>query len=156
MCWTSPNGISASAADRGQDRDHRRDPEQVADARGRTRGLLRRELDDLGDRLDQPERADAVRAVASLEASEQLALVDGQHRQDRERDHEDHERLDDLDPPRLEVEGVAERDHGLMHLDQRLGEGVGGVGGDALGEERGARGDAGADRGASPRRRVPF
>ena len=70
--------------DRGQDRDHGRDPEQVADRGRRPERLLGRELDDLGHRLQQPERTDAVRAVASLEAAEELALVDDHDRQNRE------------------------------------------------------------------------
>ena len=103
MFWTSPNGTSASApiavriAIAGAIRN--RKPTEV---RWPER-LLDRELDDLGHRLQQPERSDAVGAVAALEAAQELALVDGQHRQDRERTSEDHERLDDLDPPGLEV-----------------------------------------------------
>jgi hypothetical protein len=45
-----------------------------------------------------PNGPDTVRPAAALEAIEQLALVHGQHRQDRERDSEDHQRLDDLNP----------------------------------------------------------
>src|SRR4029077_1141021 len=72
--------------DRGEDRDHRRYPEQEADARARARGVLCREFEDLREWLEQSERTDAVWPVAALEAPEQLAFVDDQHRQDRE-DH---------------------------------------------------------------------
>src|SRR6185312_7165713 len=64
-------------------------------------------------RLQQSERPDAVGSVAPLEAPEQLALIHGQHRQDDECHQEDHQRLDDLDPPRLEVVDVGDVDHGL-------------------------------------------
>src|SRR5205085_7730009 len=60
------------------------------------------------------ERTDAVGSETRLEAAEQLALVDREQRQDRERDREDHQRLDDLNPPRLEVVDVGERDHALL------------------------------------------
>ena len=55
------------------------------------------------------ERADAVRAVAVLEAAEQLALGEQHDRHDLQADGEDHERLEDLHPPRLVVDDVGER-----------------------------------------------
>ena len=57
------------------------------------------------------ERADAVGAVAALEAPEQLALGEQHERDELQADREDHERLDDLDPPGLVVADVGE--HGL-------------------------------------------
>src|SRR5207248_3151335 len=100
--------------DGGQDRERRSDSKQIADARSGPRGLFRRELDDLGERLHQPERPHTVRPVAILEPTEQLSLVPDQDREEQEHDQEDHERLDDLDPPRLEVIDVGERDHGPL------------------------------------------
>src|SRR5205823_1064481 len=58
-------------------------------------------LDQVGDRLEQAVRAGAVRAVAQLHPAEELAL---EQRRVRERDHDqvdDHERLDQRDPPGL-------------------------------------------------------
>ena len=86
-----------------QDRDDRRRHVEEADRRRRPRLLLRRELDDLGDRREHPERADPVGPVPALEAAEQLALGDRHDRDQLEGDHGDHERLDDLDPPRLVI-----------------------------------------------------
>ena len=100
MCGASPNGTSANAATAVMIEITGADEVERADRGDRPRVLLGRELDDLGERLQQPERADAVGPVAALEAPEQLALVDDHERQDPERDAEDHERLDDLDPPR--------------------------------------------------------
>jgi hypothetical protein len=51
--------------------------------------------------------------VAALEPAEQLALVHGQQWQDRERDSEDYQRLDDLNPPGLEKADGGGPDHGL-------------------------------------------
>ena len=67
------------------------------------------------------ERADAVRAVAVLEAAEQLALGEQHDRHELQADGEDHERLEDLDPPRLVVADVGERDERscLAHLHER-------------------------------------
>ena len=71
--------------------------------------LLAGELEDVGDRLQQPVRADPVRAVAVLEAADQLALDDGQHRDDHEHAEEDQDRLDDHDPGRLREPDLGER-----------------------------------------------
>ena len=60
--------------------------------------LLAGELHDVGERLHHPERAHAVRAVAVLEAPDQLALDHGQHRHDQEDAEEDDQRLHDHDP----------------------------------------------------------
>src|SRR6185312_232322 len=94
--------------DRGEDRDHGREREQPGDRGARAELLLGRELHDLGQRLEDPERADAVRAVAVLEAAEDLALGDDHHREDLQADEEDHDRLEDLHPPRLDVGDVGE------------------------------------------------
>ena len=93
--------------DRGDDRDHRREREQPADRRARPELLLGQQLDDVGQRLQRAERADAVGAVAVLEAAQQLALGDQHDRDDLEADGEDDDRLDDLDPPGLVVGDVA-------------------------------------------------
>src|SRR5262249_4394284 len=53
------------------------------------------------DRLQRAERADAVRAVAVLEAPEHLTVGDQRDRHQVEDDEEDRERLEDLHPPRL-------------------------------------------------------
>src|SRR5205085_10355330 len=78
--------------------------------RARAEVLLADELEDVGDRLHRAERADAVGAVAALEAPEQLALGQQGDRDEVEDDEEDHQRLDDLHPPRLVVGDVGE-DH---------------------------------------------
>ena len=66
----------ASVATRGEDR---RSPARCANSQRRPRVAgrncsLESSLHDVGQRLQQPERADPVRAVAVLEAAEQLAL----------------------------------------------------------------------------------
>ena len=53
--------------------------------------LLAQQLDDVGQRLQQPERADAVGAVAALEAAEQLALDEQHERHQLQPDGEDHD-----------------------------------------------------------------
>src|SRR5581483_11903055 len=76
--------------------------------------LLAQELPDVGHRRQQPEHADAVGAVAGLEAAEDLALGEQHERHEVEDHQERHQRLEDLDPPLLVVEGVREDDvHGL-------------------------------------------
>ena len=60
------------------------------DVRGRNCSL-ESELDDVGDRLQEPEGADAVGAVAVLEAAEQLALDEQDDRHELEDDGEDHD-----------------------------------------------------------------
>src|SRR5262249_17487610 len=69
--------------------------------RRRLERLLADELDEVGDRLQEPERAGPVGPIAELHAAEQLALQPGRV---GERDHDqvdDHERLDERDPPHL-------------------------------------------------------
>src|SRR5207244_1129688 len=63
--------------------------------------LLREQLEDVGERLEQAPGPHAIRAVARLEAAEQLALEQHEQRQDLEHDQEDHERLHHLHEPGL-------------------------------------------------------
>ena len=100
-----PEKITSAGPDRVQERDRGVGAED----------LLADQLEDVGERLQQPDRADAVRPVAVLEAADQLALDHGQHRDDHEDDQEDHDRLDDHDPGRLGEVDVGERDH-ARHL----------------------------------------
>ena len=71
--------------------------------------LLGQQLEDVGERLQRAVGADAVGPVAALEAPEQLALGEQHDRHQLQADREDHDRLDDLDPPGLEV--ADGRDH---------------------------------------------
>ena len=59
--------------------------------------LLGQQLEHVGERLEQPEGPDAVRADARLEAAEQLALEQQDQRHHLEDEREDHDRLHDLD-----------------------------------------------------------
>ena len=82
--------------------------------------------------VQHAERADAVGAVAVLEAPEDLALDHQHDRHELQADGEDHERLEDLDPPRL---GVADDRRAASagsgscaaHLDERAVQAVGAV-----------------------------
>ncbi len=109
MSTDRPEGDDREGRHGGDDRDDGRGSEQQADGRGGPELLLREELEDVGEGLHQPERPDAVRAVAALEAPEQLALGDQHDGHELEADGEDHDRLDDLDPPGLVV--ADEREH---------------------------------------------
>ena len=71
--------------------------------------LLGQQLDDVRQRLQRAVRPDAVGAVAALEAPEQLALGEQHDRHELQADGEDHDRLDDLDPPGLVVADGGER-----------------------------------------------
>ena len=75
---------------------------QPIDVFGRNCSLVS-ELEDVGQRLEQAERPDAVGAVAVLEAAEDLALGDEHDRDELQADREQHDRLDDLDVPGLVV-----------------------------------------------------
>jgi hypothetical protein len=108
MSTVSPNGMIAKAGDRGHDRDQRREREEPPDRGARAELLLGDELDDVGHRLQDPERADAVGPVAVLEAPEQLALDDEHDGHELQADGEDHDRLEDLHPPRLVVADLGE------------------------------------------------
>ena len=77
--------------------------------------LLAEQLQHVGERLQQAVGADAVGAVAVLEAAQQLALEQQDHRHDPEHEREDHDRLDDQHAGRLDEGGVGERQaHALV------------------------------------------
>ena len=69
-------------------------------ARRRER-LLAHELHEVGDRLQQAERARAVRPVAQLHAAHHLALDQRQVREEDEDDVDDDDGFDERDPPGL-------------------------------------------------------
>ena len=73
--------------------------------------LLEEQLADVGHRLQRAVGPDAVRAVAVLEAAEHLALGQQHDRHELEDDGEDHQRLQELDPPRLVVADLGEDGH---------------------------------------------
>src|SRR5262249_30247330 len=77
--------------------------EDVRDRDGacRRERLLADELHEVGDRLQQSERACTVRAVAELHAAHDLALRQGEVCEQQQDDVDDDERLDEQDPPRL-------------------------------------------------------
>ena len=90
---------------------------------GRVELLLRQQLEHVGERLERALVADAVGAVARLEAAEPLALEQHHHRRDLEDDDQDHDRLEDLDPPVLDEADLGDGDAAsrLADLDgQRL------------------------------------
>jgi hypothetical protein len=95
--------------DPGEDHDGGGDREEEGDRRLRPEHLLPGELDDVGEGLAQSDGADPVGAVAVLEAADQLALGHGQDRHDREDAEEDHQRLDDHHPGRLDVIDLRQR-----------------------------------------------
>src|SRR6185436_2475858 len=97
----------------GQHRDRGREREQPPDRRARAELLLEQQLPDVGHRLQDPERADAVGPVAVLEAAEQLALGQQRDRDQVEDDREDHDPLQQLDPPVLVVADLGEDGHAL-------------------------------------------
>ena len=80
---------------------------------------LEDELADVRDRLQQAERADAVRAVAVLEAAQHLAVGEQRERHQVEDDEEDRQRLDELHPPRLVVADLGEGSRGLPRRDRQ-------------------------------------
>ena len=77
-----PNGITAERGERRERGDDRRDDVRQVARGGREERLLADQLDQVGDRLQEAERAGAVRAVALLQAAEHLAF---EPRQVRER-----------------------------------------------------------------------
>ena len=91
--------------DRGREREH------PADRAVGPELLLEQQLPDVGHRLQRAERADAVRAVAVLEAAEDLALGEQHDRHELEDHREDDQRLQDLDPPGLVVADLGEDRH---------------------------------------------
>src|SRR4029079_1869581 len=80
----------------------------------REEALLPDQLDEVGDRLQEAVRPDAVRAVAQLHATHDLALGERQIRKRDEDEVDDDVSLDRRDPPRLGVvarRGEEGRDH---------------------------------------------
>ena len=107
-------GAERDDGDDAGGRDDREDRRDAVQERHRVPGpevLLAEELQDVGDRLQRAERADAVRAVALLEAAEHLAVGHEHDRHEVEDDQEDHQRLQDLHPPRLDVVDVGQDGH---------------------------------------------
>ena len=78
---------------------------------------LRIELHEVGDRLQQAERAGAVRAVAELHPAHHLPLDQRQVREEAEQDVDDDQRLDERDPPRLVRRHAVTALLGLRDLD---------------------------------------
>ena len=99
MFWTSPKGMIAKAATAvriemtGAIANSR--PIEVV---GRNCSLVS-SLRMSASGCSSAEGADAVGAVAALEAPEQLALGEQHDRHQLQADGEDHDRLEDLDPP---------------------------------------------------------
>src|SRR5205823_14885663 len=90
----------------GEHRDRGRDDVGQVDRVRREEALLADELDEVGDRLEAPVRAGAVRPVAELHPPEQLALEERRVREGEHDEVDDHEGLDEADPPRLAHERV--------------------------------------------------
>ena len=96
-----PNGITANAASAVNIETIGARMYGMLDRARRRERLLAHELHEVGDRLQQAERACAVRAVAQLHASHHLALEPRQVREEHEHEVDDDHRLDDRDPPGL-------------------------------------------------------
>ena len=111
MSTVSENGTMRERRDRGEHRDRGREREHPADRAVGAELLLEQQLPDVGHRLQRAERADAVGAVAVLEAAEDLALGEQHDRDELEHDREDHQRLEELDPPGLVVADLGEDGH---------------------------------------------
>ena len=141
MSTVSPNGMIAKAATAVMiEMIGASAKSKPTDVRGRNCSLPQ-QLDDVGERLDGAERADAVGAVAVLEAAEELALGDQDDGHELQADGEDDDALEDLDPPGLVVADLGERQaHRLAHLHERALERRGGVLGS---RSRGRRSPAG-------------
>ena len=96
-----PEGDDAERRDRGEARERgHRDVEHV-DRRSGEEALLAQQLDQVGDRLQQPEPARAVGPVALLHSPDQLPLEPGGVGEREQHEVRDHECLDERDPPRL-------------------------------------------------------
>jgi hypothetical protein len=110
-----PAGAERDDAERGERREHgddRRDDVRGVDGRRREEALLADQLDEVGDRLQQPEGTGAIRAVAVLHAPEQLAFEPRRVREGEHDEVDDHQCLDERDPPDFL--------HLERHLDERL------------------------------------
>ena len=125
-------------ADRRDDREHRREAmqERRSTCAGRKCSLLS-ELEDVGERLQRRRtgrrgwgRSGFWKRPSSLRSAMQ------HDRHEVEDDDEDHERLEDLDPPRLVVADVGEDGHARVHLHEPA---AGQLGGRVLGACRSAR-----------------
>ena len=79
---------------------------------GGDEALLERQLDAVGQRLQQPPRADPVGAEPHLHAAEDLALEQDRHQHRQQQEHEDAERLGQDQPPRVMAE---QRRIGIRH-----------------------------------------
>src|SRR4029079_6927556 len=85
--------------ERGEGRQHRRaDVEHVDRALGVER-LLADQINQVGDRMQKPERPGAVGPVAELHPAQHLALDQRHVREGQQQQVDDQERLDDRDPP---------------------------------------------------------
>ena len=83
--------------ERGEHRDERRRQVQPPVRAVGDHVLLADQLAEVGDRLQEAERADAVGAVARLHAADQLALEDGHEREEGHQPVGEDERLDQRD-----------------------------------------------------------
>ena len=102
----------AERRERGQER--REDVEHV-DRGGGEEALLADQLDEVGDRLQEPVGAGAVRAVAQLHPPHHLPLGERQVREADEDEVDDDERLDRGDPPGRAVRAGREEDVRQAH-----------------------------------------
>src|SRR5262249_6662878 len=98
---------------RGERGDEGREEVEDVDGRGGEEAFLADQLQQVGDRLQEPERTGTVRAVAELHPPHHLALGKRQGRERDQGDVDDHERLDQRDPPGLAVDVENERRHAL-------------------------------------------
>ena len=88
--------MTAQAMRRKREGQHRRGEEDAAIGAARDHRLLDEQLQPVGDRLQQPERADDVGALAQLRRGQDLALGIGQIGDRHQQRHDDRERLADV------------------------------------------------------------
>src|SRR5581483_10463255 len=91
----------AERAERREGREGRRRDVEDVDRRDRRERLLAHHLDQVGERLEYSSRTGAVRPEAALHPREQLALDECRERHRDQQDVDDHEGLDQADPPGL-------------------------------------------------------
>src|SRR6185503_10451860 len=99
-----PAGTPRDHREGGHRREGREErPEDVehVDRSSREEALLADQLDEVGDRLQRPERPDAVRPVAQLHPAHDLALDERQVGEAEQHEVDDDHGLDERDPPRL-------------------------------------------------------